>query len=389
MTANIVLPRYMRMGAGASQELAPLLQQLGVKHPLIVTDKDMVRFGYLEGLTKGLDNAGIPYAVFDGTVPDPTVASVNEGVARLKEKNHDGVVALGGGSPIDSAKAIGHLAWFGGRMRDYKAPTMSDEQGIPLVAVPTTAGTGSEATRFTVITDEETDEKMLCPGAAFCPVAALVDYELTLTMPRRLTADTGVDTLTHAIEAYVSAKRNPFSDGMAQMTITAVSKYLRTACNEPDNREAREGMMLAAMHGGMAFSNASVCMVHGMSRPIGAFFHVPHGLSNAMLLPSVTAFSIDAAPDRYADCARFMGITTPEDSDQDACQKLLQELRQLNKDLDVPTPKDYGIDEQRFFEVLPTMAEQALGSGSPGSNPRVPTADEIVEVYKQAWDSRG
>ena len=389
MAANIVLPRYMRVGAGASQELAPLLQQLGVKHPFIITDQDMVKFGYLEGLTKGLDDAGIPYAVFDGTVPDPTVASINEGVAKLKQKDHDGVVALGGGSPIDSAKAIAHLAVFGGQMRDYKAPTMSDEQGMPLVAIPTTAGTGSEATRFTVITDEETDEKMLCPGAAFCPVAALVDYELTLTMPRRLTADTGVDTLTHAIEAYVSAKRNPFSDGMAQMTITAVARYLRTACNEPDNREAREGMMLAAMHGGMAFSNASVCMVHGMSRPIGAFFHVPHGLSNAMLLPAVTAFSVEAAPDRYANCARFMGVAGPKDSDQDACQKLLQELRQLNKDLDVPTPKDYGIDEQRFFEVLPTMAEQALASGSPGNNPRVPTADEIVQVYKQAWDGRG
>ena len=389
MAANIVLPRYMRVGAGASQELASLLQQLGVTHPFIVTDQDMVKFGYLEGLTKGLDEAGIPYAVFDGTVPDPTVASINEGVAKLKQKDHDGVVALGGGSPMDSAKAIAHLAVFGGQMRDYKAPTMSDEQGMPLVAIPTTAGTGSEATRFTVITDEETDEKMLCPGAAFCPVAALVDYELTLTMPRRLTADTGVDTLTHAIEAYVSAKRNPFSDGMAQMTMTAVSRYLRTACNEPDDREAREGMMLAAMHGGMAFSNSSVCMVHGMSRPIGAFFHVPHGLSNAMLLPAVTAFSIDAAPDRYANCARFMGVAEPNDSDQDACQKLLQELRQLNKDLDVPTPKDYGIDEQRFFDVLPTMAEQALASGSPGNNPRVPTADEIVQVYKQAWDGRG
>lgn len=389
MAVNIILPRHIRMGAGASQELASLLQQLGVRHPLIVTDKDMVRFGYLERLTQPLNEAGISYAVFDDTVPDPTVASVNEGVARLKEKDHDSVVALGGGSPIDSAKAIGHLACFGGRMRDYKAPTMSDEQGLPVVAIPTTAGTGSEATRFTVITDEETDEKMLCAGAAFCPVAALVDYELTLTMPRRLTADTGVDTLTHAIEAYVSAKHNPFSDGMAQMTISAVSRHLRTACNEPDNHEAREGMMLAAMQGGMAFSNASVCMVHGMSRPIGAFFHVPHGLSNAMLLPAVTAFSIDAAPERYADCARFMGITTPKDSDQDACQKLLEALRQLNRDLDVPTPKDYGIDEQRFFEVLPTMAEQALGSGSPGNNPRVPTSEEIVEVYKQAWEGRG
>lgn len=389
MAANIVLPRHMRVGAGASQELSAVLRELGVTHPFIVTDQDMVRFGYLDTVTRGLDEAGIPFQVFADTVPDPTVASVNAGVAAMQGKGHDGVVALGGGSPMDSAKAIAHLHVNGGRMRDYKAPTLSDTQGLPLVAIPTTAGTGSEATRFTVITDEETDEKMLCPGAAFCPVAALVDYELTLTMPRRLTADTGVDTLTHAIEAYVSAKRNPFSDGMAQMTMTAVARHLRTACNEPDNRAAREGMMLAAMHGGMAFSNASVCMVHGMSRPIGAFFHVPHGLSNAMLLPAVTAFSIDAAPDRYANCARFMGLADERTDDATACQRLLDELRQLNRDLGVPTPREYGIDEGRYFEVLPTMAEQALASGSPGNNPRVPTAEEIITVYRQTWDGQG
>lgn len=388
MAANIVLPRHLRVGAGASRELASVLGELGVKHPFIVTGPHVRKHGYLHGVARGLEEAGIPYSVFDGTIPDPTVASVNEGVARLQKGDHDGVVALGGGSPIDSAKAIAHLAVFGGRMRDYKAPTVSDAQGLPLVAIPTTAGTGSEATRFTVITDEETGEKMLCPGAAFCPVAALVDHELTLTMPRRLTADTGVDTLTHAIEAYVSAKRNPFSDGMAAMTIRAVARHLRTAYNEPDHCGAREGMMLAALHGGMAFSNASVCLVHGMSRPIGAFFHVPHGLSNAMLLPVVTAFSMDAAPERYADCARFMGVAGPEDSDTDACRQLLQELRRLNRDLGVPTPKSYGIDEQRFFEALPVMAEQALVSGSPANNPRVPTAEEIIALYKEAWDEQ-
>lgn len=387
MIANIVLPRLLRVGGGASRELASVLGELNVTRPFIVTGPHVAKRGYLSRVTRGLDEAGIPYTVFDGTIPDPTVASVNEGVARLKEGEHDGVVALGGGSPLDTAKAIAHLAVFGGRMRDYKVPAVSDQQGLPLVAIPTTAGTGSEATRFTVITDEENGEKMLCPGAAFCPVAALVDYELTLTMPRRLTADTGVDTLTHAIEAYVSAKRNPFSDGMARMAIDAVARHLRTAYDEPDHREAREGMMQAALYGGMAFSNASVCLVHGMSRPIGAFFHVPHGLSNAMLLPAVTAFSMEAAPERYADCARFMGVAGDQDSDADACRKLLQELRRLNRDLEVPTPGEYGIDEQRYFEALPTMAEQALASGSPANNPRVPTAEEIIEIYKEAWNT--
>lgn len=387
MTANIVLPRYLRIGAGASSELAQMLAQLGSKHPFIVTDAEMVRLGYAARITAPLDAAGIPYSVFDGVVPDPTVGSIEAGVAAfLTNPGHDSVVGLGGGSPIDSAKAIALLARNGGHMRDYKVPTVSDGLDLPLIAIPTTAGTGSEATRFTVITDEATNEKMLCPGAAFCPIGALIDYELTLTMPRRLTVDTGIDTLTHAIEAYVSAKQNPFSDGMAQIAMRAVGQHLRTACTEPENRASREGMMLAALHGGLAFSNASVCLVHGMSRPIGAFFHVPHGMSNAMLLPAVTAFSIDAAPDRYADCARFLDVADESDSDMAACAKLLDALRGFNRDLEVPSPKSYRIDRDRYFDVLPIMAEQALASGSPMNNPRVPTRDEIIALYVQAWD---
>ncbi|WP_232606940.1 iron-containing alcohol dehydrogenase, partial [Photobacterium phosphoreum] len=316
----------------------------------------------------------------------PTSSSIDQGVAALKQHKPDCVVALGGGSPIDSAKAIAFLGVFGGQMRDYKVPVVNDLPGLPLIAIPTTAGTGSESTRFTIITDEENDEKMLCVGLAFCPAVALIDYELTLSKPRRLTADTGLDTLTHAIEAYVSAKNNPFSDGLAQLAMTALGKHLRTVCNEPNNRPAREAVMLAATQAGLAFSNSSVCLVHGMSRPIGAFFHVPHGLSNAMLLPAVTAFSIQAAPDRYANCARFMGVASATDTDDVANQMLLTELRQLNIDLDVPTPKSYGIDKDKYFSLLPTMADQAMASGSPGNNPRVPTPQEMISLYKEIWE---
>jgi alcohol dehydrogenase class IV len=386
MPASIVQPRLLSIGGGASRQLVAMLNSLGLRRPFIVTDTFMAESGYLRRVTDDLKEADMSYGVFADTVPDPTSASIQEGLAALEPFKPDCVVALGGGSPIDSAKAIAYLAVHGGRMSDYKVPVVNDVPGLPLIAIPTTAGTGSEVTRFTIITDEATDEKMLCAGPAFCPTVALVDYELTLSKPKRLTADTGLDSLTHAIEAYVSTRRNPFSDGMARLAMGVLARQLRTVCREPDNRAAREAVMLAATQAGLAFSNASVCLVHGMSRPIGAFFHVPHGLSNAMLLPAVTAFSIEAAPERYADCARFMGVASEQDSDGVANEKLLQELRQLNRDLEVPTPASYGIDKAHYFELLPTMAEQALASGSPNNNPRVPGVQEMIGLYEEIWE---
>jgi alcohol dehydrogenase class IV len=222
-------------------------------------------------------------------------------------------------------------------------------------------------------------------GLACCPAAAVVDYELTLSMPWRLTADTGIDSLTHAIEAYVSKRASPFTDGVAKSAMALIAKNIRTACHEPRNAKAREAMMLGATQAGMAFSNSSVCLVHGMSRPIGAFFHVPHGLSNAMLLPEITAFSAPAALERYADCARAMGVAAEGEGNQSAVARLLDELRALNADLKVPSPRDYGIDARRYEELMPVMASQALASGSPGNNPRVPTQDEIIALYKRVY----
>jgi alcohol dehydrogenase class IV len=270
-------------------------------------------------------------------------------------------------------------------MRDWKVPAEIPQLGPPLIAIPTTAGTGSEVTRFTVVTDTETDEKMLIAGLACCPAAAIVDYELTLSMPYRLTADTGIDSLTHAIEAYVSRRASPFTDGLAKNAMGLIARQIRSACAEPDNRAAREAMMLGATTAGMAFSNASVALVHGMSRPIGAFFHVPHGLSNAMLLPEITAFSAPAALERYADCARAMGVAEEGEGSQAAVARLVDELRRLNEDLKVPSPQAYGIERGRYDELLPLMASQALASGSPANNPRVPTADEIIDLYRRVY----
>ena len=385
MVAIVTTPRLMAVGGGALAELPAILHRLGLANPLLVSDPFLAGSGHLERATGQLERAGIPWAVFSETVADPTTAVVETGTRRLAEGGFDSLVAIGGGSSIDTAKAMSILAANGGQMRDYKVPAEIPKAGPPLVAIPTTAGTGSEVTRFTVITDTETDEKMLIAGLACCPLAAIVDYELTLSMPLRLTADTGLDSLTHAIEAYVSRRANPFTDGLAKSAMALIARHIRTACAEPENLAAREAMMLGATTAGMAFSNSSVCLVHGMSRPIGAFFHVPHGLSNAMLLPEITAFSAPAALERYADCARAMGVAEENEGSQAAVACLVDELRALNDDLKVPTPRAWGIDAERFQELLPVMAGQALGSGSPANNPRIPTSGEIIELYRRVY----
>tara|TARA_Y100000588_G_scaffold213015_1_gene227043 strand:+ start:1409 stop:2539 length:1131 start_codon:yes stop_codon:yes gene_type:complete len=376
----------MMVGGEAHKDIVASLNKLGVKRPLIVSDEYMAKSNVLSKITNILDEANIDWDSFTDTVPDPTTKVVGHGAAILRNGDFDGLIALGGGSPIDTAKAMAVLATHGGNMREYKVPNQVDDNDYPIIAIPTTAGTGSEVTRFTVITDTETDEKMLCMGLAYVPQAALIDYTLTLSMPWRLTADTGIDTLTHAIEAYVSKKNNPFADSMAKSCMELVSKHLRTACKDPNNVEAREGMMLAATQGGMAFSNSSVCMVHGMSRPLGAHFHIPHGLSNAMLLPSVTAYSAPYAINRYADCARAMKVAQKAETDEVSVQKLITSLKQLNTDLEVPSPSEYGIGNNKYFSLLGTMAEQALESGSPSNNPRVPSPEDIVAIYEELWE---
>lgn len=386
MSHKIVLPRMLETGAGAITKLPPMLETLQCKRPLIVTDQVMVSLGYVDLLLKILEEAGLENGLFTGTEPEPTEQSLWPAVEQLRNGHFDSVVALGGGSAIDSAKAIAVLAHHGGCMADYKVPRDVVEAGVPVIAIPTTAGTGSEVTRFTIITNGDTDEKMLCMGLAFMPYAAIIDYELTLSAPPRITADTGIDALTHGIEAYVSQKANPFSDQQALAAIALLAPNLRRVYHSPEDREAREAMMLGSTLAGIAFSNASVALVHGMSRPIGAHFHVPHGLSNAMLLPVVTRFSIPGAPERYAQCARTMGVASKEDSDETANEKLLAELCALNQELLVPSMAAFGINKTRFMELRELMAEQALASGSPGNNPRVPSQSEIAELYIQTWN---
>ena len=379
------LPAVLRVGGGALAGLPDALRQLGLRAPLIVTDRFMATSGVLARVHEALGAGGIAARVFDEVVPDPTVASVDAALAALRGAAHDCVIGLGGGSSIDTAKMVAVLARHEVAPRALRFPHLQDEAGLPIVAVPTTAGTGSEATRVTVITDEATHEKMMCMGLAYLPRIAVVDFELTLSKPWRLTADTGLDALTHAIEAYVSRQASPFTDALALAAMRALWSNVALACTEPSNRAAREAMMLGALQAGMAFSNASVALVHGMSRPIGAHFHVAHGLSNAMLLPAVTAWSVPGVESRYATCARVMGIAPAEQADRDAALALVAALRAKNAELDVPSPRRHGIDAERWAALLPLMAEQALASGSPANNPRVPDAGEIAELYRQVW----
>ncbi len=384
-TANIAAPRLMIVGGGTVAQIAEVLAKFSLSRPLVVSDPFMVSSGLINRVLDPLKAAGIAPGVFSDTVPEPVDTIIENGVAVLKAGNYDCLIGFGGGSPIDTAKAMAVLATCGGRMRDYKVPAQADRADLPVIAIPTTAGTGSECTRFTVITDHERNEKMLIAGLGALPLAAIVDYELTFTVPPRTTADTGVDSFTHALEAYVSRRANPFSDALALAAMALIGAHLRTAYHEPTNAAAREAMMLGATQAGLAFSNSSVALVHGMSRPIGAHFHVPHGLSNAMLLPAITRFSVAAAPDRYAEAARRGGFASAHDDDAIACARLVDGLIALNRDLKVPTPPEFGIDASVWEAKLPLMAEQALASGSPNNNPRVPTPEEIIALYREVW----
>ncbi len=383
--SEIILPKFMNIGGGKIKSVTDILKKINCKNPLIITDKTMVKLNIIGPLEKALTDMQIRYKIFDDTMPEPTAKSIENGVNTLKDGSFDCIIAFGGGSPIDSAKAISLLATKGGLIEDYKFPFINLENNIPIIAIPTTAGTGSEVTKFTIITNEKTDEKMLCVGPSFMPVAAIVDYELTYSVPQRTTADTAIDSLTHAIEAFVSKKSNLFSDTQAISAMELIAPNIRRAYNNGKDREAREKLMTGATLAGIAFSNSSVALVHGMSRPIGAFYHVPHGLSNAMLLPTVTEFSIPAAPERYSKCARAIGVANIDDSIEDANKKLLDELKQLNLDLEVPTLEEFGVKKETFFQNIDVMATQAIASGSPNNNPIVPNHNELISLYKKLW----
>ena len=384
-SSQLRLPSNIIVRGGCSESLGEVTKSTGLTRVLLVTDPYMFEKGSVKRLVQRLEAAGIDTAVYSGVQADPTDKNVEEALSVLRDHSADGVVTVGGGSPIDAAKAVAAMATNEGTISDYAGYDRFQQLGLPIVAVPTTAGSGSEVTRATVITDTKRDVKMAIYDDILMPRVALVDYLLTMTMPRDLTAHVGIDSLVHAVEAYVSRLANVFSDMYALEAAHLIGRNLRTAFHEPDNEMAREAMMFGATLAGMAFSNSSVALIHGMSRPIGAHFHVTHGLSNALLFPAVTRFSLDAAYSRYATIAREMGLADYSSSDEEAVEWLLEELEALNEELEIPNLHNLGLEPDQFESVLETMAEAALDSGSPDFNPRQPSKEEIIELYRDVY----
>jgi alcohol dehydrogenase class IV len=384
--ATFQVPATIVTGAEASSTVGEHARRLGAERALLVTDPFMRSSGVAEIVEGYLESAGVTTSVFDGVQPDPTDANVADGLEALEASEAEAVVGVGGGSALDAAKMIAIAKSNPGPLSAFMGYHKIPNPGLPLIAVPTTAGTGSEATRVTVITDSVQHTKMMILDGKLVPSVALVDYELTMTMPPALTAHVGVDTLTHGIEAYVSTLAGPMTDPYALSCVRLVGRSLAAAWGDPNDRAARAAMAIAACHGGIAFANSSVCLVHGMSRPLGAVFGVPHGLSNAVLLPTVTEYSLNGRPARYATVSRALGAASADDSDAAAGVKLLDRLRELNEELKIPRLRDLpNVDAERFEASLSKMAADAIASGSPARNPVVPEASDIIELYRRAW----
>ena len=383
MGNQFIMPSKVIYGENALENAKPFLSDLG-KKALIVTDKFMVDLGNVKLVTNVLDSSNIEYCIFDGVNSEPTDIIVGDGLKLYNDNGCDFLIAIGGGSPIDTMKAIGAVATNGGTINDYYGKII-DKATPPMVAVPTTSGTGSEATQFTIITNTEKDIKMLLKGAVLMPDLAIDDPAFTLTAPKSVTAATGLDALCHAAEAYTSRKAQPLTDEFALSAIKKIFKYLPVCYNEGKNIKAREQMSLAALEAGIAFNNASVTIIHGMSRPIGAMFHVPHGISNAMLLSECFGYVYDGAYTRFADMARAIGAANNEDSDEAAAEKFIKACDELCKICEVPTLEQYGIDRDKFFEVMDKMADDAVASGSPANTIKEIGKEDVISIYRALW----
>ncbi len=383
---EFIVPSLIVTGSGAADQVGERCRQRGLKKALIVTDKIMLSLGLVGKIEQILGEHDITSVVYAGVNSEPVVEYVQEGLQLYKEHSCDFLIGLGGGSPIDAAKAIAVMATNPGSIEQYKGIGKIGTRGVPLVAIPTTAGTGSEATLYTVITDTKTDVKMLIGSPYLMPDVAIVDPLLTISSPPGVTAATGIDALVHAMEAYVSVKAQPMTDIFCLSAIELIAQNIRQAWSNGNNIDAREKVMLGALQAGIAFSNSSVALVHGMSRPIGAYFHIAHGVSNAALLATITEFSLVGDPLRYAQIAKAMGEKIDGLALMEAADRAVVAVRRLIRDIKIPSLQQLGVDRDRLKELAPTMADAAIDSGSPANNPRKPSKQEIIELYMQAYD---
>lgn len=383
MAREFIVPGKIISGSGALEAAESALKAFG-KKALIVTDKVMIDLGNCAKVEAALKNEGVDYVIYSDITGEPTDVMIDGGVKVYKENGCDFIVALGGGSPIDSMKAIASLIENGGSISDYMGKVI-DVPVPPMVAIPTTAGTGSEATQFTIITDTKKDIKMLLKGAVLMPTLAIIDPQFTMTAPPKITAATGLDALCHAVEAYTSRKAQTLSDTFAVSAVKRIFKFLPVAFKDGKNEEARVEMSVAALEAGIAFNNASVTIIHGMSRPIGALFHVAHGLSNAMLMKECLKFALPGAYDRFADLGRAIGAAKDEDSDEAAAEKFLTEIENITKVLETPTLEESGIDREKFFSVIDKMSFDAMASGSPQNTKRDVSEEDVKQIYRNLW----
>lgn len=386
MHYQLEIPPRVIIGADARGSLGQEARGLGWSCVLVVSDPFHEKAGRTSEISELLSKAGLEVSVYTGVTGEPYTEMVTCGLKQFNADKCDGIVALGGGSVIDTAKTISVLAVNDGTVQQFMGTDTVPKPGAGVIALPTTSGTGSEATRVVVIGDSQSNLKMSGRSKAYVPDVAILDYKLTMSMPKSMTAASGIDALTHAIEAYVSKQANDFTDLLALSAVRLIRGSIRQAWQDGSDEDARQNMLMGSFQAGIAFSNSSVGLVHSMSEPLGACFHVPHGLSNAMLLPAVTKFSITGAPSRYAEIARCMDIVNSTMSDEECCKKLIGDLLQLNRELEICSPKSFGIEKSRYDEHIEKMAKDAAAAGSTSNNPVIPTLDQIKEIYCETYD---
>ncbi|AHN20707.1 iron-containing alcohol dehydrogenase [Lysinibacillus sphaericus] len=384
-TFTVNSPATIVYGKDAFEEVGVYAKKLGSK-ALIVSDPIMDGLGFVNQCKALLTANGLEAVSYLGVTTEPVDTYVAQGLSILQTEQCDLIISVGGGSCIDTAKAIAVVATNGGYIGDYmKLAKIAEQSPIPHIAVPTTAGTGSEATDATVITNTTNDVKMMIKQPAFMPPIAIVDPMLTVTSPPAITAATGIDALSHAIESYLSRLAHPYSNVLALSAMDLIIHNILKVYEQGDDIDAREAMSLGSMQAGLSFSNASVALVHGMSRPIGALFHVPHGISNAMLLPAVLEFTKDACVERLADIGKFFNAKGQYSTQEELATLAIDSIKELCKKMNIGNLQQWGIEEDAFYAAIPKMAIDAMASGSPANNPKVPTQDELMELYKVAY----
>ena len=386
--SSFTIPPTVITGIGAAEQVGESAKRLGGQKALVVTDPGIAKLGYADGVVKQLNTAGIGASIFEDVTPDPTLQNVNDGWEQYRSDGCDLIVSIGGGSAIDCGKGIAVGLTNDDPLAEYMGVDKIPNPGAPLIAIPTTAGTGSECTKVTVLTDTEHNVKMMLSSPCLLAQVALIDPLLSLTTPPHLTAAVGVDALTHAIEAYISKRAQPITDALALKAIRLISGSMRQAWANGENIEARTDMMIGASIAGMAFSNSSVALVHGMSRPIGAYFHIHHGLSNSVLLLDVMEFSVVGTPARFADIARAMGEPVDGLSLMEQADRAIAAVERLINDIQMPRLGEIGINLDKFEAVVDQMASDAIASGSPANNPRQSTHEEIVALYRRCFAER-